>query len=79
MAFNRREDFLEETPAFNLKTTYRATYLYELALDHPALAREPIKLIQIAMKLWGIQQRTADILVNRVRAMLHTSPKEASQ
>jgi hypothetical protein len=79
LAFNRKEAFLEETPAFYLKTTSRATYLYELALDHPDLAQEPIKLIQISMRLWGIQRRTADILVNRVSAMLHSSAKEASQ
>jgi len=79
LAFNRKEDFLEDTAASNIKTTYRTVYLYNLALDHPHLAQEPIKLTQKAMSLWGIQRRTADILVNRVRAMFHSSPKEASR
>ena len=79
VTFNRKEDFLEDTAASNIKTTYRTVYLYNLALDHPHLAQEPIKLTQKAMSLWGIQRRTADILVNRVRAMFHSSPKEASR
>jgi hypothetical protein len=79
IAFNRREDFLEDTATSNIKTTYRTVYLYNLALDRPDIAREPIKLIQISMRLWGIQRRTADILVNRVTAMLRSSPQSAAE
>jgi hypothetical protein len=70
LAFNRKEDFLEEASASCVKTTRRTIYLYDLALDHPHLAQEPIKLTQIAMRLWGVQRRTADGLTRRVRAML---------
>jgi hypothetical protein len=70
-AFNRRgEDFLDEAPASRLKTTYHSIYLSDLAQNNPDLAQEPIKLAKIAMRLWGIQRRTADGLTRRVSAML---------
>jgi hypothetical protein len=70
-AFNRRgEDFLDEAPASRLKTTYHSIYLSDLAQNNPDLAQEPIKLAKIAMRVWGIQRRTADGLTRRVSAML---------
>jgi hypothetical protein len=63
------EDFLEDTLASRLKTPFRTAQLYSLALDDPDLAKNPHKLVEKAMLLWGVQRRTADLLTKRVTAM----------